>query len=92
MLNYAIEQRLRLIDFLLAQYGSVGRNELMIFFGISSAQATRDFKQYMEMAGDNALLNRKSRRYVRADTFESIFNEKTKRDFFLTITGRDNLD
>ena len=34
-MRYAIEQRLRLIDFLLHQYGSVNRSALEDYFGVS---------------------------------------------------------
>lgn len=72
-LNYATEQRLRLIDFLLANYGSVSRSELVDFFGIGAATATRDFALYAEKAPANALLNQVSKRWVKADTFQRLF-------------------
>jgi hypothetical protein len=39
--TYAVEQRLRLIDFLVAQYGHVNRSALCDYFGISEQQASR---------------------------------------------------
>ena len=71
-MNYAVEQRLRLIEFLLAHYGSVGRVELQDFFGISPAAATRDFAMYLKMHPGNAILNQTSKRYVRSDTFKQV--------------------
>lgn len=35
-MQYAIEQHLRLLDFLLAQYGTVNRSSLEDYFGIST--------------------------------------------------------
>jgi len=72
-LNYAVEQRLRLIDFLLAYYGSVGRQELCDYFGIAAAQATRDFAQYLKLAPSNMLLNNSSKKWVRSDTFKRLY-------------------
>lgn len=73
-MNYAVEQRLRLIDFLLAHYGSVSRAELIDFFGIGGAQATRDFAEYNKIAPNNALLNQSSKMWVRSDTFKRLYN------------------
>lgn len=52
-LTYAVEQRLRLIDFLLANYASVGPRQLIDFFGISLPQATRDFAMYNKVHPGN---------------------------------------
>lgn len=72
-MNYAIEQRLRLIDFLLAHYGAVGRDELVDYFGISGAQVTRDFAQYRQLNPGNMVLNTHSGRWVRSDTFKRVY-------------------
>ena len=72
-MNYAVEQRLRLIDFLLAHYNSVGREEIEDYFGISSAQVTRDFQMYIKLAPANMLLNGSSKRWVRSDTFKRVY-------------------
>ena len=72
-MNYAVKQRLRLIDFLLKHHGTVGRAELTDFFGISEPQATRDIKEYSKFAPRNALYNKHNRQWVRADTFKSAF-------------------
>lgn len=68
-MKYAVEQRLRLIDFLLHHYGSVSRCEIEDYFGVGSATVTRDFSLYTEKAPNNTLLNQSSKRYVRLDTF-----------------------
>jgi hypothetical protein len=72
-MNYAVEQRLRLIDFLLAHYGSVGRAEIEDFFGMSGPQVTRDFQMYIKLAPGNMLLNGSSKRWVRSDTFKRVW-------------------
>lgn len=72
-MNYAVEQRLRLIDFLLHHYGSVSRGEIEDYFGVGSATATRDFALYAGKAPGNALLNQSSKRYVKSDTFKRAY-------------------
>lgn len=73
-MNYAVEQRLRMIDFLLHYYGSVARAELIDFFGIGSSTATRDFALYAEKAPGNALVNQMSKRWVKSDTFKRLYS------------------
>lgn len=68
--SYAIEQRLRLIDFLLHQYGTVNRSALTNFFGISMPQAAHDFKTYREQAPGNMVYAPRDRCYVRTNCFE----------------------
>lgn len=72
-MNYAVEQRLRLIDFLLAHYGEVARSQLVDFFGISEPQATRDFRAYKELAPNNLTLNESSKKYNKLDTFKRVY-------------------
>jgi len=72
-MNYAVEQRLRLIDFLLYRYGSVGRDELIDFFGIGPATATRDLAAYSKKAPNNAVINPSSKRWVKLETFTPLF-------------------
>lgn len=72
-MNYAITQRMRLIEFCLKHHGTVGRAEITDYFGVSEPQATRDFRMYSELAPTNALYNKSNRRWVRADTFKPIY-------------------
>lgn len=72
-MNYAQEQRLRLIDFLLKHYGSVARAEIEDFFGVGSATATRDFALYQEHAPGNAVMNPSSKRWIKTDTFKPAY-------------------
>lgn len=73
-MNYAVMQRLRLIDFLLGHYGSLGREELMDYFGIGPAQATRDFAVYAKEAPGNAVLNMKTKRWEITNDFDPLFS------------------
>ena len=68
-MNYAIEQRLRLIDFLIDKYGQIKREFIIDFFGISPATATRDFKKYRELNPNNMVFDDVSKTYLRAPLF-----------------------
>lgn len=73
-MNYAVEQRLRLIDFLLLHYGSCGRAEIVDYFGVGEATATRDFALYCKAAPVNAVLNQATKRYLKSETFKRLFS------------------
>lgn len=73
VLQYAVEQRLRLIDFLLHHYGSVSRVELKDYFGIGGATVTRDFVLYQRMNPDSIVLDPKSKRYMRSLSFQRCY-------------------
>lgn len=72
-MQYAVEQRLRLIEFLVVHYDSVGREQLIDFFGISAPQATRDFKAYKELAPDNLLFDDKVKKYKKSHSFKRVY-------------------
>lgn len=72
-MNYAVEQRLRLIEFLAYHYDSVGREQLVDFFGISLAQATRDFRDYKELAPNNLIFDDAAKRYRKSINFQRIY-------------------
>jgi hypothetical protein len=72
-LTYAVEQRLRLVDFLLAQYGNVKRAALMDYFGIGEATATRDFGAYHGIAPGNMALNPSDKTYYRTNAFARVW-------------------
>lgn len=71
--RYAIEQRLRLIDFLLSQYGTVNRSAVMDFFGVSMPQASADIKAYLARAPGNAAYSLNQKTYVRTDAFQRVW-------------------
>jgi len=72
-MNYAIERRMHLIDFLLAYYGYVQRDALMNYSGISQAQASLDLTMYREMADGNMTYNASAKRWERSDTFARLY-------------------
>lgn len=68
-MRYATEQRLRLLDFLLAQYGYVNRCALMDYFGISTPQASADISEYLSLCPGNAAYDLSQKCYVRSQNF-----------------------
>lgn len=72
--NYAVEQRLRMIEFLVDHFDHISRSHLQDFFGIGEACASRDIKHYNELAPHNLLYNEHSRRWIKADTFKRHYN------------------
>jgi len=72
-MKYATEQRLRLIDFLLANYGMVNRVAIIDYFDISPAAATRDFRKYEELCKSNMAYDPTSRFYLKTPNFNRFF-------------------
>lgn len=72
-LNYAVQQRLRMIDMLLEHYGTVRRSVLSDYFGISTPQASKDLGDYNEMAPGNMEYDLRAKCYKRTEQFKRIF-------------------
>lgn len=72
-LNYAVEQRLRLLDFLLDHYGTVNRAALMDYFGISVAQASNDIQTYLAIAPTNATYDASAKTYRSTQGFVRVW-------------------
>ena len=72
-MRYAIEQRLRFIDFLLEHYGTVNRKHLEDYFGISTPQATNDFREYSKIAPDNIRYSTSEKVYKRNPEFVRVW-------------------
>lgn len=68
-LTYAVEQRLRFIDFLLHEYGQVKRKAITGYFGIGSAAASRDFGAYKKLCPENMLYAPETMCYVKSPGF-----------------------
>ena len=73
VMPYAVEQRLRFIDFLLSQYGRVNRSAIMDYFGIGAATATRDFKAYKGLCKDNVIYDDVDKSYHRSNRFKRVW-------------------
>ena len=72
-MNYAVEQRLRMIEFLVDHFGFIRRKHLTDYFGIGEACASRDIKEYNKKAPHNLLYNEASRKWIKSDTFERVY-------------------
>jgi hypothetical protein len=72
-LSYAVEQRLRFIDFLVAHYGSINRAALVDYFGISMPTASNDFGLYIEHAPNNVTYDMSAKTYVRGANFKRVW-------------------
>lgn len=72
-MRFAIEQRLRMIDFLLANYGWVNRSGISELYGIIKIQVSSDFAKYLELAPGNMAYNPSTKRYERQPTFKRFY-------------------
>jgi hypothetical protein len=72
-LPYAMTQRLRLIDMLAEHYGTVNRQPIVDFFGVSTPQASKDFALYQELAPANLHYDLKAKAYRRTDAFARVW-------------------
>ena len=72
-MTWAKEQRLRFIDFLLAEYGTLNRSALMNYYGISVAQASNDISRYMAMAPGAVFYDHSAKLYRTAPTFKRVW-------------------
>ena len=72
-LSFALQQSMRFIDFLLAQYGTINRSALMDYFGISVVQASADLQRYLVLAPGNLEYDKHSKVYKRTDQFKRVW-------------------
>lgn len=79
-MNYAQEQRLRMIDILAEYQGEVWREPIMAFFGVSAPQVTRDFREYNKLRPNNLAYNPSTKRYHQTPLFEPLFNNLLDKD------------
>ena len=73
VMPYAVEQRLRLIDFLLSQYGHVNRSAIMDYFSIGAATATRDFRAYKKLCKGNMVYDDFDKAYYKTHHFKRVW-------------------
>ena len=81
-MNYAIEQRIRLIDFLLHYYGYINLIMIMDYFGISKPCASRDIKDYLNMNNEGVFYNKNLKHYATTKDFNSIYFGESQRGFY----------
>jgi hypothetical protein len=72
-IKYAVEQRLRFIDFLVSHYGTINREALTDYYGISLPQASDDIAEYKKMAPNNIMYDNTKKTYVRGALFARVW-------------------
>lgn len=70
---YAVMQRLRFIDFLMAHYGEINRSAVVNYFGVSHPTASNDFKLYMNLAPNNMAYDAQLKSYRRSPLFKQVW-------------------
>jgi hypothetical protein len=72
-MNYALQQRLRFIDFALQAYGYVAPRYLCNFFGVSKPQGSLDFKLYNELHPGNMIYQHATLHWIATPTFKRMY-------------------
>ena len=72
-MTYTQKERLRMLDCLLVCYGSIGRELLIDWFGVSPACATRDLALYRELAPHNVYFCDQTKQWHRAACFKRLY-------------------
>lgn len=72
-LSFAVAYRMRFIDFLLHEYGTLNRSALIDYFGISSPQASNDLAMYSALAPANMEYDLSAKTYRRTRSFVRVW-------------------
>jgi hypothetical protein len=71
-MRWSIKKRLEFIESRLFWDGKISRKDLTDYFDISIPQATKDLKQYAELAPDNIKYDTSAKHYVIGDNFQYV--------------------
>lgn len=77
--SFAQKQRLAYIDFKLYFTGMVTRSEIVNYFELGLAAATRDLKIYKERAPDNVAYDNVEKKYFITNQFKPLFKHDARR-------------
>jgi len=72
-LKWGVERRLEFIEFRLFWEGGVNRSDIIDMFDVSVPQASKDLTLYQERAPQNAIYDKRAKRYVVGPQFSPIF-------------------
>jgi len=72
-LSWGVLRRLEFIEFRLFWEGGINRSDIMGVFGVSVPQASKDLALYQDRAPDNAVYDKRAKRYVAGPGFASVF-------------------
>lgn len=81
-LRWGVEKRFEFIEFRLYWEGKINRSDIQNFFGISTAQASNDLKQYQEHAPGNVEYNKSEKFYFPSPIFTPKFIASDSNSFF----------
>jgi hypothetical protein len=71
--RWGVEKRLEFIEFRLFWEGGINRAEIMVQFGVSVPQASKDLSLYEEKAPGNLAYNKSEKRYFASPIFKPVF-------------------
>ncbi|MCF7790544.1 MAG: WYL domain-containing protein [Victivallales bacterium] len=90
MFSKTVKERLSYLELCLYWKGSVNRIDLRSKYEISVPQATQDFRNYIKLAPENILYDKKARAYLPVEkTFEFKFKENRPENILNILTGSD---
>lgn len=69
-MNYAVEQRMRFIEFIVDNFEFVRPAHVSEYFGLASAQATRDISMYSRLAPNNIFYLPSEKKWVKKNNFD----------------------
>lgn len=73
-LSYAVEQRMRLLDFMLKHFGYFKRAALCDYFGISPGQAANDIRTYRQLNPHASVYDSYNKTHRASIDFKPYFN------------------
>lgn len=82
--KWEVRQRLEFIELRLFWDGKLNRSDLADSFGVSIIQASKDFRQYMEIAPENMQYDKRGKHYVRAEEFSPVLTMPSAEEY---LTG-----
>ncbi|UCE94554.1 MAG: WYL domain-containing protein [Flavobacteriaceae bacterium] len=81
-LKWSIQQRIKFIDTHLFWEEKISRKDLTGFYDISIPQATKDLKQYAELAPENMYYDNSEKHYVTSLNFKPLFGPHDSENYF----------
>ena len=89
-LRWAVEQRLEFIEYHLFWEVGVNRADIMVRFGVSVPQASKDLSQYQELVPNNIRYDRSEKRYLAAEPFKPLFLKRDAARYLMQLRSIDD--
>ncbi len=87
-LRWDIRQRLMYLEAQVIWTGRVAPADLRATFGVTTAQADKDFALYQEQCGENLLIEEKTGSYTASDRFEPRLLRGSAQEFLLVLRNQ----